>query len=129
MKYEAMKKRAQKHAEKVKEKQEIRKIWHSNDTRKRPLAFSKVAFIFIFLDCLLIQFFSMLFMWTYPEASDIGALIGIAIALLGEVGTCASYYRKSAIENSTNGIVYEATMASIKSSSDMTPEQVDEAVG
>ncbi len=124
-----MKKRAQKHADKIKEIEEIKRIWHSSDPAKKKIAFSKIAFVIIFLDCLLIQVFSMLFMLFHPEASDIGALSSIAIALIGEVGACASYYRKSAIENSTNGIVYETAMAQIKNKNELTEEEINDSVG
>ena len=121
--------RALKHAERVRKQQELKEVWHSNDKKRKPIAFSKIAFIVIFLDCLLIQLFSMWIMVYLADASNLGALIGIAVALIGEVGTCVSYNKKSMVENSSGGIVYESFVQSLKTEDELTEEEKNNAVG
>ena len=122
MKYEVMKKRAQKHADKIKEIEEIKRIWHSSDPVKKKIAFSKIALIFVFVDCLIIQFYSMWLMAALRDASSLSALIGIIMPIFGEVGSIISYNKKSSIENSANGIVYETCMKTLK-------DEPDDSVG
>ena len=127
--YELKRLLAIRHAKKVKQRQILHDIRHKNDKKKKPIAFSKLAFIIIFLDCLLIQLFSMWIMVYLADASNLGALIGIAVALIGEVGTCVSYNRKSMVENSSGGIVYESYIQSIKGEDELTEEELNNAVG
>lgn len=129
MDYEKLKERAQKHAERVQKLAELREIWHSSDPKKKKLEFSKIALIFVFIDCLIIQFYSMWLMATLQDASSLSSLIGIIMPIAGEVGSVISYNKKSSVENSANGIVYESYMASIRSANELTEKELDEAVG
>lgn len=121
--------KARYHAEQVRRKQEIKAIKHKNDKPKKKMEFSKKAFILVFLDCLLIQLFSMWIMVYLADASNLSSLIGIAVALIGEVGAVFSYNRKSSAENTAGGIIYESYMNSIKSENELTAEEIRDAVG
>lgn len=102
--------RARKHAEKVRFKQEIKAIYHQYDMPKKKKTSSKVFLGLILGDFLMIEIFCMWFMATYPEYGDIGAFIGIAVAMIGQVGAVIGYFRKSTAENTVGGIVYDSAM-------------------
>ena len=121
--------KAKYHAEQVRRKQELYEIRHKYDKPKKKLEFGKVGLILILLDCLIIQGFSMWIMVYLADVSNLSALIGIAIALIGEVGALVSYNRKSQAENTVGGIVYESFMNSLKKESDLTEEELEDAVG
>ncbi len=102
--------RAKSHAQNVKQRQKLSSIYHSNDIDKKKISSSKLFLGFILGDFLLIQIFCMFFMFKYPEYSDIGSFIGIAIAVLGQVGAVLGYFKKSTTENTVGGIIYETAI-------------------
>ncbi len=102
--------RAKKHASSVKRKQEILKVYHSNDEPKKKIPTSKIVLGFSMIDFYVIQTFCMWYMVKYPEYSDFSSLIGIAAAILGQLGAIISYYRKSTAENTSGGIVYDSVL-------------------
>lgn len=113
--------RAEQHAEAVRRKNEIKQVFHSNDIPKKKIPTSKIGLGFVIMDFLAIQVFCMWYMVAYPENSDLGAFIGIAIAILGQVRALVSYNKKSTAENSVGGIVYESTL---HQSTDLVEESV-----
>lgn len=98
---------ALKYAEDVKQKQEIKEIKHSNDKEKKPLSFSKIAVIFIFTNCLVIELYSMVVMAVFHDLSSLGSLV---IGVIGQCVTALGYFIKSKAENCSDGIVYETAM-------------------
>ncbi len=103
-------KRAQLHAELIKQRQEISSIYHSNDKPKDKIAFGKLLLSFVLIDFALIELFCMFFMVKYPEYSDMGSFIGIAIAIIGQVRALVSYNKKATAENTVGGIVYDSVI-------------------
>ena len=105
--------RAKRHADKVKQDQIVHEIRHRNDihsTDKDKIQFSKVLVAFIFIDCLVIQAFIMIMLWTMKDTSQLGNLIGLIGTLFIQGASLYSYNFKSAKENSSGGIVYETAM-------------------
>ncbi len=109
--YKEQLKAAQRYAEHQKHKQEIYEIKHKNDKPRKGVAFSKLLLILMLIDVLVIQGFSMYMMFFLADASSIPALLGIVIPLMSLVVSLVSYNRKSAIENSVGGIVYDAVIS------------------
>lgn len=97
--YEEELARAKAHAERERQKQELHDIKHSND-KKRPLAFSKMALIFIVANCTVIEVYSMFVMYRFM---DLSALTTLIATIVGECISLCVYLIKSAIEN--KGIV------------------------
>ena len=110
MNYKKRYQRAEQHAKLVKQRQELKELYHSNDLEKKKPSSSKLFLGFVLGDFLLIQFFCMYFMYAYPEYSDLGSFIGIAVAIIGQVGVILGYFKKSTAENTVGGIVYETTI-------------------
>lgn len=125
--FEFSKLRAKRHAEKVKQKQEIYEIKHSNDKGKKKIAYGKMLVGFVFLDCLAIQVFIMMLLWRYPDTSQIGSLVGLIGTLLGQGGSYAVYAKKSTAENTTGGIVFETALRNNENS--MADDDEAESVG
>ena len=98
------------HARKIKLKLKLAEIRHANDPVKKPISSSKLLLWFIMVDFLTIQVFCMWFMVKYPDYADIGSLIGIALAIIGQVGALLGYYKKSTAENTSGGIVHDAAL-------------------
>ena len=78
------------------------------------LSTSKKALIFLLANCTIIELFTF---WVIvqqlasPSVSlDLTPLVALIGAVIGEVITVASYYAKSAKENTIGGIVYETTL-------------------
>lgn len=117
MDYIVQMKKARRHAEKVKQRQELSALYHANDKKREKIPTSKLALGFAMIDFVVIQAFCMWYMYAYPEYGDLGAFIGIAVAILGQVGALISYYKKSTAENSEGGIVFETTMNQINDDS------------
>lgn len=109
--YEQELKLAKGHAERVKAKREIYTLRHSNDAPKKKLNFSKILAVVAYIDFAIIQFYSMWYMAKFPEYSNLGALLSIAVSILGDIGTSVCYFKKSTIENSVGGIVYDHAMS------------------
>ena len=105
--YQYEKLRAKRHANKVKHKQEIYAIRHANDPERKKPTYGKLLVAFIFIDCLIIQAFIMLMMWTMKDMSQIGSLIGLIGTLFVQGISLISYNRKSQAENTQGGIVYQ----------------------
>ena len=103
--------KAHQYAERVQQKQEIYKIKHSNDKDKKPLSFSKIAVIFIFLNCLVIELYSMVIMVVFHDLTSLGSLM---MAVLGQCASLLGYFIKSGRENTASGIVYETTMMQLQ---------------
>lgn len=123
MDYEKELEKAKLYAEKVKVKQEIEDIKHSND-RKKELSFSKIAVIFIFSNCVVIELYSMYAMLHIGDLSALGALIA---AVVGQCVTICSYNIKAGKENTKEGIVFETAMKELEYS--LTTNEDDGAVG
>ena len=117
--------KAQLHADKVKLRQELKEIRHANDGEKKSLSFSKIAVIFIFCNCVVIELYSMFAMFWLSDLSALGALIA---AVVGQCVSIVSYSIKSGKENTANGIVYETTMLELEHQYGLKNED-DGAVG
>ena len=112
---------ALKHAEDVKQKQEIKEIKHSND---KPLSFSKMAVIFIFANCCVIELYSMIVMAVFHDLSSLGSLV---MAVVGQCASLLGYFIKASRENTESGIVYETTMLQLQHELGMTDKKDDVA--
>lgn len=123
MGYEKDLEKAQKHAEQVRIKQEIERIKHSNDEKRQHLSFSKVAVIFIFINCFIIELYSMVVMVLFHDLTSLGSLV---MAVLGQCVSLMGYFIKSTKENTSQGIVYETAMYELKTGA---TEEDDGAVG
>ena len=132
--------RAKRHADKVKQDQIVKEIWHRNDASsddRTKVQFSKILVAFIFIDCLIIQAFIMVMLWTMKDTSQLGNLVGLIGTLFVQGASLYSYNFKSAKENSKDGIVYETAMremmmqqnASTPSNNVMAIDDDEDAVG
>ena len=101
--------RAKRHADKVKQDQIVKEIWHRNDANsdKRAISFSKIAIIFICLNGLAIEFYSMWIMYEFHDISHLSSLIGILGSLIAQSVSIAGYFSKSKAENTSGGIVFQ----------------------
>lgn len=111
MDYEKEISRALEHAEKVKLHQELYDLKHSNDKPKEKLSFSKIAFIFMIGNCVVIEIYALIAMFYFGDLSSLSALIA---AVIGECVTMLGYFIKSQHENTKDGIVYETTMKKLE---------------
>ncbi len=118
--------KAQLHADKVKLKQELKEIRHANDEKRKSLSFSKVAVIFIFCNCVVIELYSMFAMFWLSDLTALGALIA---AVVGQCVSLSGYFIKSGKENTSQGIVYETTMLELEHQYGLKTEEDDGAVG
>ena len=123
MGYEKDLENAQKYAERVRIKNEIEKIKHSNDEKRQHLSFRKIAVIFIFINCFIIELYSMVVMVLFHDLTSLGSLV---MAVLGQCVSLMGYFIKSTKENTSQGIVYETAMYELKTG---TTEEDDGAVG
>lgn len=99
------------HAKHVKQRKELSELRHSNDTPKEKLSFSKIAFIFMITNCVIIEIYSLFTMFFFEDLSSLPALIA---AVVGECITLCGYYIKSGKENTVGGIVYESAMKKLE---------------
>lgn len=111
MDYEKELEKAKLHAEKVKLKQELYEVRHANDKDLKPLSFSKIAVIFIFANCLIVEFYSMFVMFVFHDLTSLGSLV---MAIIGQCASLLGYFIKSGRENTASGIVYETTMMQLQ---------------
>lgn len=111
MDFEQKKKLAQQHAKKVKQKLELQELKHANDKPKEKLTFSKMAFIFMISNCIVIEVYALVAMFFFGDLSSLSALIA---AVVGECITMLSYFIKSGHENTSGGIVYETAMKKLE---------------
>lgn len=118
--------KAYKHAERVRQKQEIEEIKHSNDTARKQLSFSKIAVIFIFANFLAIELYSMVVMVWFRDLASLGTLIA---AVIGQCVTLCGYFVKSDHENTSGGITFETAMYELRENTATKTDEDDGAVG
>lgn len=111
MDYEKRLAKALAHAEKVKLKQELNELRHSNDKPKEKLSFSKMAFIFMIGNCVVIEIYALVAMSFFGDLSSLSALIA---AVVGECISFLCFEIKSGKENTTGGIIYESAMKKLE---------------
>lgn len=111
MEYERKIAKALEYAERKKLKQEIHDLKHSNDRPRQKLTFSKLAFIFMMGNCVVIELYALVTMFFMEDLSSLSTLIA---AVVGECICTCGYFVKSGKENSANGIVYETAMAKLQ---------------
>lgn len=107
MDYEKKIEKAMKYAEKVKLKRELNELKHSNDKPKEKLSFSKVAFIFMIGNCIVIEIYALIAMFFFGDLSSLSTLIA---AVVGECLSFLAFEIKSLKENTAGGIVFESAM-------------------
>lgn len=100
--------RAKRHADKVKQDQIVSEIRHRNDGDRPKLSFSKIAIIFICLNGLAIEIYSMWIMYVFHDISHLSSLIGILGSLIAQSVSIAGYFSKSKAENTSGGIVFQS---------------------
>lgn len=86
--------KAELHATKQKQKQEIYNIKHKYD--KKKLTFGKLALIFLLFNCSVIEIYSMIVMFIFKDLSPLTVLIS---SVVGECIGLISYNVKSQKEN------------------------------
>lgn len=109
--FENEKNKALEHAKKVKQKQELYEIRHSNDRPKEKLSFSKMAFIFMIINCTCIEIYALIAMFYFGDLSSLSTLI---TSVVGECVSFVAYEYKSMKENSSSGIVFESAMKKLE---------------
>ena len=124
MEYEEKMAKAKSHAEKVKLRRELSEAWHSNDAPREKLSFSKVAFIFMITNCVVIELYALVAMFYFGDLSSLSALIA---AVVGECVSFLCFEIKSGKENTVGGIVYESAMKKLEY--ELENNSTDEAVG
>lgn len=98
-------------------------------SKKKPLSTSKFLILFLFINCTIIEIFTM---YSIARMLEIVASIGISmdfsplVTLIGTVVTetigYAVYAIKSTKENTKNGIVYETAMHRLENGIEETEE-------
>ena len=121
--YEMEKNKALYYAKEVKQKQELYELRHKYDKPKEKLSFSKMAFIFMIANCVVIEAYALFTMFFFQDLSSLPTLIA---AVVGECISFISYEFKSMKENSAHGIVYESAMKKLEYELENT---TDDAVG
>lgn len=86
-------------------------------TPKRPLSTSKFLIYFLFVNCTIIELFTMLVTWkqfslaeTIGLSIDFNPLTTLIGSVVGEIIGFAVYCAKAAKENSQGGITYDSIM-------------------
>ena len=129
MDYEKQKQRAEKHAQRVKERERIKKIWHKNDPKKK-IPFHKIVVGYLFLILNVVLIYAFVAMWHFADLTHLGLII---TDIAAQVVTFLIYSRHSTAENTAGGIVFESAMQEIKSRfhsrDELTQKEKDEAVG
>lgn len=75
--------------------------------KRKRMTTSKAAMWFIFLNCTVVEIYSMAAMWHFGDLSPLYALLG---AVVGQSLTYISYNNKACRENSRGGITYESAI-------------------
>ena len=75
--------------------------------KRKRMTTSKLAMWFIFLNCTVVEVYSMAAMWHFGDLSPLYALLG---AVVGQSLTYISYNNKACRENSRGGITYESAI-------------------
>lgn len=114
---------AMEHADKVKFRHELYELRHSNDKPREKLSFSKMAFIFMIGNCVVIEIYALIAMFYFGDLSSLTALIA---AVVGECTSFLLYEYKSMKENTASGITYETTMKKLEHELD---NSTDDSVG
>ncbi len=112
--------RAEAYAEKVKIKQYLHEVKHKNDKPKEKLSFSKMAFLFMIINCTVIEIYALVAMFFFADLSSLSTLIA---AVVGECVSFLGYEIKSAKENVAGGIVYESAMKKLEHELDSKSEE------
>lgn len=123
MDYEKEISKAMEHADKVKFRNELYELRHSNDRPKEKLSFSKMAFIFMIGNCVAIEIYALIAMFYFGDLSSLSALIA---AVVGECVTTLGYFIKAQHENTKDGIIYETAMKKLEHELD---NSTDDSVG
>lgn len=97
---------ALRHAEDIKQRQELEEIRHSND-KKKDISFSKIIAILLCANFFIVELYSMVVMVIFRDLSALGGLI---TSVIGLCVTVVSYMRKAKSENCVGGITYETAM-------------------
>lgn len=99
--------RAKRHADHVKQRQIVYDVRHKNDPDHKKISFSKIAVIFICLNALAIEIYSMWIMYVFHDISHLSSLISILGSLIAQSVSLLGYFNKSSKENTQGGIVYQ----------------------
>lgn len=78
---------------------------------KKPLfkpTTTKLIVAFIFINCTVVEIYSM---WVMYKLADISALYSLISAVVGEAFTFAIYAAKSTKENTVGGIIYDKALS------------------
>ena len=130
MTFEEQKKRAKEHARKVKEKQQIYKLKHANDSKDKRLPTHKLITFYLFALLNVILIFARVAMWHFGDLTNLGVII---TDIAAQVLTFLIYSHHSTAQNTTGGIIYDVAMEQIKSrfhkKEEMTEKEKEEAVG
>ena len=130
MTFEEQKKRAKEHARKVKEKQQIYKIKHSNDSKDKRFPFHKVITVYLFILLNVLLVYAMVSMWHFSDLTHLGVII---TDIAAQVVTFLIYSHHSTAQNTSGGIVFETAMEQIKTQfhrkDEVTEKEKEEAVG
>lgn len=129
MDFEEKKKKAQEHANRVKEKQELHQIKHANDAeRKLPTHKLITFYLFVLLNVILI--YALIAMWYFGDLTHLGVVV---TDIAAQVITFFIYSHHSTAQNTVGGIVYDKAMYEIKHQfhleDEMSQEEIDNAVG
>ncbi len=127
MNYNKAKEYAKRHADRVKQRQNLKALWHKNDKEKKPWTFTKKLTAFLIANCLVIEIYSLVTMWHFMDISALAALIA---AVVGECICMCAYVVKSTIENKVGGITYETAMKDgFHLPNEMSEKEKNEAAG
>lgn len=103
-------------------KKRLHSLEQEKDKYKRKIKLpptSKLMAVYLFVVLNVVLIYAMVTMWCFRDLTYLGVLITDVAA---QVLTYFIYAKKSAMENTKNGIVYEAAMSQLQNSN-------DEAVG
>jgi len=125
MDYEEKVKKAEEHAKRVKEKQDLKQIWHKYDVRKK-IPTSKLILLYMAFVLNIVLGYAM---WSMIYLQDLSALPVLISDIASQVLLVIVYYCKSTIENRSGGIVFESAIREIEARLDQSGETGDDAVG
>ena len=109
--YQDKKDKAEKYAEKIKQKQELYEIKHKNDKSKEKMPTGKIGFWFLLINCTIIEIYALVAMMVLQDLTPLTALIA---AVVGDCIAFISYNIKSGKENTSGGIIYESAMKKLE---------------
>jgi len=111
MDYKDKKEKAERYAERIKQRQELYEIRHKNDRPKKEVTTGKKVLAYMIANCTIIELYSLVAMTIFADLSALPLLI---TAVVAECISVCGYYVKSTKENSANGIVYETAMKKLE---------------